>query len=218
MNLLIQIIFLIFIISTKVFSGESGELPGQEPQQTIESEEIIEIKPEEKEGMDVSGIDELLEPKDIEEINLPKNRLVEIFDQRFLSELNLDRLVVVGECEKNTAEGKCYIVEPSKTSNHFNNYYYYTNDDNQVYSIIAFNDKKQGDLNICKEKITSWKNYFNSYDLTEKEPLNNSLNFIMTDKSEQNTKNILEIFASCYTEEFRDISSSFSIKFNKNFR
>ena len=218
MNLLIQIIFLIFIISTKVFSGESGELPGQEPQQTIESEEIIEIKPEEKEGMDVSGIDELLEPKDIEEINLPKNRLVEIFDQRFLSELNLDKLVVVGECEKNTAEGKCYIVEPSKTSNHFNNYYYYTNIDNQVYSIIAFNDKKQGDLNNCKEKITSWKNYFNSYDLTEKEPLDNSLNFIMTDESEQNTKNILEIFASCYTEEFRDISSSFSIKLNKNFR
>ena len=215
MKLLIQIFLLIFLFNVNAFSGESGELPGQETEEVKQleanNEEIVEETVEETEGIDVSGVDEMLEPKDTE-INLPKNRLVEIFDQYFLSELNLDKLVVVGECEKNIANGKCYVVEPSRASNHFNNYYYYTNENNQVYSIIVFNDKKQGDLNKCKDKISLWKDYFNSFDLTEKEPLDNSLNFVMTDYPQQNS---LEIFASCYTEQFRDISSSFSIKFYK---
>ena len=48
------------------------------------SEEVFEEKPEEieKEGMDVSGITEILEPKDTQ-ITLPKNRLEQIFDQYF---------------------------------------------------------------------------------------------------------------------------------------
>jgi len=215
MNLLIQIFLLIFLFNVNAFSGESGELPGQELQQVDETTELTdttEETPEETEGIDVSGVDEMLEPKNTE-IDLPKNRLVEIFDQYFLSELNLDKLVVVGECEKTIANGKCYVVEPSKASNHFNNYYYYTNSNNQVYSIIVFNDKKQGDLNKCKDMINLWKDYFNSFDLTEKEPKDNSLNFIMTDAPQQNS---LEIFASCYTEQYRDISSSFSIRFYKN--
>ena len=215
MKLLIQILLLTFLFNVNAFSGESGDLPGQETEEVKQleanNEEIVEEAVEETEGIDVSGVDEILEPKDTE-INLPKNRLVEIFDQYFLSEINLDKLVVVGECEKNIANGKCYIVEPSKPSNHFNNYYYYTNENNQVYSIIVFNDKKQGDLNKCKDKINLWKDYFNSFDLTEKEPLDNSLNFVMTDAPQQNS---LEIFASCYTEQFRDIISSFSIKFYK---
>ena len=218
MKLLIQIFLLFFLFHVNAFPGESGELPGQEPQQvdeTIEltnnTEEIEEIL-EENEGLDVSGVDEILEPKDTE-IDLPKNRLVEIFDQYFLSELNLDKLEVVGECEKNIASGRCYIIKPSKVSSHFNNYYYYTDANNQVYSIIVFNDKKQGDLNKCKDKISLWKDYFNNFDLKEKEPTDNSLNFIMTDAPQQNS---LEIFASCYTEQYRDISSSFSIRFYKN--
>ena len=215
MKLLIQIFFLIFLFNFNAYSGESGELPGQETEEVKQletnKEETIEEVIEETEGVDVSGVDEMLEPKDTE-INLPKNRLVEIFDQYLLSELNLDRLVVVGECEKSIANGKCYVVEPSKASNHFNHYYYYTNSENQVYSIIVFNDKKQGDLNKCKDKLSLWKDYLNSFDLTEKEPLDNSLNFVMTDAPQQNS---LEIFASCYTEQFRDIKSSFSIKFYK---
>ena len=213
MNLLIQIFLLIFLFNVSAFSGESGELPGQEVQPVEENKEVVEEISEEKEGMDVSNVDDLLEPKDINEINLPKNRLVEIFDQYFLEEINLNKLVVIGECEKNTTEGKCYVVEPSKLSNHFNNYYFYTNANNQVYSIIAFNDKKQGDLNKCKEKINLWRDYFNRYDLEEKKPTDNSLNFVMTDAPQQNS---LEVFASCYTEKLRDISSSFSIKFYKN--
>ena len=103
MKLLIQIFFLIFLFNFNAYSGESGELPGQETEEVKQletnKEETIEEAIEE-EGVDVSGVDEMLEPKDTE-INLPKNRLVEIFDQYFLSELNLDKLVVVGECEKN---------------------------------------------------------------------------------------------------------------------
>jgi len=209
MKLLIQIFLLIFLVNINVMSGEPGDLPGEEVNQT---EELFDEKPEEQEGLDVSNIDELLKPKNTE-IVLPQNRLEQIFDQLFLAELNQDQLNILGECEKNLADGKCYIVEPSRQSNHFNNYYFYTNSQNQVYSIIAFNNKKQGDLNKCKEKINLWKNYFKSYDLKEKEPTDNLLNFVLTDAPNQNS---LEIFASCYTEEYRDIISSFSIKFFKN--
>ena len=212
MKLLIQIFLLIFILSANSISGESGDLPGQELKEISENQEIIEETSEDTEGINTSTVEELLEPKNTE-ITLPKNRLEEIFDQYFLAELNLDKLIIIGECEKNVADGKCYVVEPSKISNHFNNYYFYTNKLNQVYSIIVFNDKKQGDLNECKEKINLWKDYFNSYDLNEKEPLDNPLNFVLSDNPQQNS---LEIFASCYTEKYRDINSSFSIKFYKN--
>lgn len=212
MKLLIQIFLLIFILSANSISGESGDLPGQELKEISENQEIIEENSEDTEGINTSTVEELLEPKNTE-ITLPKNRLEEIFDQYFLAELNLDKLIIIGECEKNVADGKCYVVEPSKISNHFNNYYFYTNKLNQVYSIIVFNDKKQGDLNECKEKINLWKDYFNSYDLNEKEPLDNPLNFVLSDNPQQNS---LEIFASCYTEKYRDINSSFSIKFYKN--
>ena len=212
MKLLIQIFLLIFILSANSISGESGDLPGQELKEINENQEIIEETSEDTEGINTSTVEELLEPKNTE-ITLPKNRLEEIFDQYFLAELNLDKLIIIGECEKNIADGKCYVVEPSKISNHFNNYYFYTNKSNQVYSIIVFNDKKQGDLNECKEKINLWKDYFNSYDLNEKEPLDNPLNFVLSDDPQQNS---LEIFASCYTEKYRDINSSFSIKFYKN--
>ena len=157
-------------------------------------------------------LDQLLEPKDTE-VTLPKNRLEEIFDQFFMTEINKKQITIQGECEKIMADGKCFIVKPNKSSKHFNNYYFYTNQSGQVYSIIAFNNRKQGDLNICKDRIATWKDYFNSFDFTEKEPLDNPLNFVLSDAPQQNS---LEIFASCYTEEYRDIKSSFSIKFFKN--
>jgi len=211
MKLLFQIFLLFSILNFNAFSGESGDLPGKEIKET---EEIFEDKPieEEKEGMDVSGINELLEPKDTE-ITLPKNRLEQSFDQYFLAKINEEDIYILVVCEKNIENGNCFVVEPSQTSNHFNNYYFYTNSQDQVYSIIVFNDKKQGDLNKCKEKISLWKDYFNNFDFTEKEPTDNSLNFVLTDAPQQNS---LEIFASCYTEQYRDITSSFSIKFHKN--
>ena len=233
MKVLIQIILLVFLSQTPVFSGESGELPGEELKDNTSQEATTQNNPgmdsseenatelldedvnkeEDQEGLvNEDKLDQLLEPKDTE-VTLPKNRLEEIFNQFFLTEINKKQITIQGECEKIIAEGKCFIVKPNKSSKHFNNYYFYTNQSGQVYSIIAFNNKKQGNLNICKERMATWKDYFNSFDFTEKEPLDNPLNFVLSDAPQQNS---LEIFASCYTEEYRDIKSSFSIKFFKN--
>ena len=242
MKVLIQIILLVFLSQTPVFSGESGELPGEELKDNTSQEASTQNNPgmdspevdnannseenaselldenenkedEVQEGLvNEDQLDQLLEPKDTE-VTLPKNRLEEIFNQFFMTEINKKQITIQGECEKIMADGKCFIVKPNKSSKHFNNYYFYTNQSGQVYSIIAFNNKKQGDLNICKDRIATWKDYFNSFDFTEKEPLDNPLNFVLSDAPQQNS---LEIFASCYTEQFRDISSSFSIKFFKN--
>ena len=54
--------------------------------------------------------------------------------------------------------------------------------------------------------------FFDSFDLIEKEPKDNSLNFVLTDAPQ---KNSIEIFV--LVKQFRDISSSFSIKFLKMF-
>ena len=233
MKVLIQIILLVFLSQTPVFSGESGELPGEELKDNTSQEattqnnsgmdsteenatELLDEdvnKEEDQEGLvNEDKLDQLLEPKDTE-VTLPKNRLEEIFNQFFMTEINKKQITIQGECEKIIVEGKCFIVKPNKSSNHFNNYYFYTNQSGQVYSIIAFNNKKQGNLNICKKRMATWKDYFNSFDFTEKEPLDNPLNFVLSDAPQQNS---LEIFASCYTEEYRDIKSSFSIKFFKN--
>lgn len=233
MKVLIQIILLVFLSQTPVFSGESGELPGEELKDNTSQEATTQNNPgmdsseenatelldedvnkeEDQEGLvNEDKLDQLLEPKDTE-VTLPKNRLEEIFNQFFLTEINKKQITIQGECEKIIAEGKCFIVKPNKSSKHFNNYYFYTNQSGQVYSIIAFDNKKQGNLNICKERMATWKDYFNSFDFTEKEPLDNPLNFVLSDAPQQNS---LEIFASCYTEEYRDIKSSFSIKFFKN--
>ena len=72
MKIIFQTIFLFFIFTFTSISGESGDLPGQK-ESTIE--EIFTEEPTENEGMDVSNVDEILEPKDTE-IVLPKNRLV----------------------------------------------------------------------------------------------------------------------------------------------
>ena len=222
MKQLIQTFLLIFLFQISAYSGESGDMPEQEENPTVEvifdePEEVIAEKQEdviveEPEKLDVSEVGELLEPKDTK-VELPKNRLVEIFDQLLLTEINTKKINVVGECQKNLEAGKCHIVEPSKKSRHFNNYYFYTNEQNLVFSIIAFNDKKQSDLNLCKDKVSSWKTFFENYDLTIKNPKENSLGFILTDAPQQNS---LEVFTSCYSENYRDIKSSFSIKLYKN--
>ena len=211
MKIIFQILLFTFFSLSNVIAGESGDLPGQEIDTKDAEVEISE--PEEKEGLDVSSIDKLLEPKN-NEVELPKNRLEKIFGQQFLFSLADTEIQILGECEKSIADGKCYVVEPKEKTSHFNNYYFYTNRNDQVYSIIVFNDKKQGDLNVCKNKISEWKNFFlDNYDLKEKKPTDNSLNFVLSDTPLQNT---LEVFASCYSENYRDVNSSFSIKFYKN--
>ena len=210
MNLFIQILFFIFFLNTIIIAGEPGDLPGQEIKNN--DVETFSETPKEGESTNISNVKEILEPKD-NTIELPKNRIQKIFGQYFLAKIDGKKINVLAECEKTLEDGNCFIVEPEKSSKHFNSYYVYTNSNKQVYSIIAFNDQKQGDLNKCKEKIISWKKFFENFDLIEKNSDENPYQFILTDAPQQNS---IEIFASCYTESYRDINSSFSIKFYKN--
>lgn len=210
MKLLIQTIFLIFILQLSAISGESGDLPEQEIKEDVEI--MFGDSKKKEDSLDISEVEKLLEPKD-NQIELPKNRLASIFGQYLLSELNVSKVNILGKCQKNLVEGKCFKVDPLKKSRHFNNYYFYTNEQNLVFAIIAFDNQIQSDLNKCKEKINMWENFFSNYDLDIKNIENNSLSFILSDAPQQNH---LELFASCYTETYRDIKSSFSLKIYKN--
>jgi len=210
MKLLIQIILLVIIFQVNAHSGESGDLPEQETNKNLEK--VFGETNKEKETFDISSVSELLSPKD-NKVTLPTNRLTQIFNQYLLNELNTSKTKIIGECQKSLSEGKCFKVNPSKKSKHFNNYYFYTNKQNLVFSIIAFDDKKQADLNKCKRKIDMWKEFFTNYDLKPKNLESNSLSFILSDAPQQNK---IEVFTSCYTENYRDIKSSFSLKIYKN--
>ena len=63
MKIIFQILLFIFLSLSNLLAGESGDLPGQEIQTDNTEVEIPE--PEEKEGLDVSSIDNLLEPKKV---------------------------------------------------------------------------------------------------------------------------------------------------------
>ena len=215
MKLIIKIFLIIFLLQGNLISGESGDLPEevinlQNPESMFDD---LKEEVEDKEGLvDLEVVTKILEGKDTS-IVLPKNRLTNIFNQNFLDTLDEKKVKILGECKKTIEDGKCLVVEPFKKSKHFNNYYFYLNSENLVYAIIVFDDKKQGDLNKCKKKITMWKSYFENYDFTEKDSKDNLLKLILSDAPQQNE---LEVFASCYTENYRDIKSSFSIKFFKN--
>ena len=215
MKLIIKIFLIIFLLQGNLISGESGDLP--EEVINLQNPESMFDDPkeeaEDKEGLvDQEEVTKILEGKDTS-IVLPKNRLTNIFNQNFLDTIDEKKVKILGECKKTVEDGKCLVVEPFKKSKHFNNYYFYLNSENLVYAIIVFDDKKQGDLNMCKKKITMWKSYFENYDFIEKDSKDNLLKLILSDAPQQNE---LEVFASCYTENYRDIKSSFSIKFFKN--
>jgi hypothetical protein len=215
MKLIIKIFLIIFLLQGNLISGESGDLPEevinlQNPESMFDD---LKEEAEDKEGLvDQEEVTKILEGKDTS-IVLPKNRLTNIFNQNFLDTIDEKKVKILGECKKTVEDGKCLVVEPFKKSKHFNNYYFYLNSENLVYAIIVFDDKKQGDLNMCKKKITMWKSYFENYDFIEKDSKDNLLKLILSDAPQQNE---LEVFASCYTENYRDIKSSFSIKFFKN--
>jgi hypothetical protein len=215
MKLIIKIFLIIFLLQGNLISGESGDLPEevlnlQNPESIFDD---LKKEAEDKEGLvDQEEVTKILEGKDTS-IVLPKNRLTNIFNQNFLDTIDEKKVKILGECKKTVEDGKCLVVEPFKKSKHFNNYYFYLNSENLVYAIIVFDDKKQGDLNMCKKKITMWKSYFENYDFIEKDSKDNLLKLILSDAPQQNE---LEVFASCYTENYRDIKSSFSIKFFKN--
>lgn len=214
MNKLCLLFLVLFWLTINfVSAGESGDLPAEE-KKNIKNKLETKIQKIEKaeEVVEEAKLEEMLKPKSTK-INLPKNRLLSIFGQNFLEEVNNDRIKILNKCKPILQSGKCFKVLPDKRSAHFDNYYFYLNNNNLVNSIIAFNSKKYGDLNECENKLKEWDEYLINFDLNKKDEKKNLYNTIYTDAPQQEK---IEIFGSCYEEEFRDIKSSFSLKFFKN--
>jgi hypothetical protein len=208
-NNLIKFLVLLIILPHVLFAGESGdELPGEiskimDPKETKinQNNQILEV----------DKIEELLEAKIID-TTFPKKRLTHIFGQAFFSKINKENVKIKSKCEALTNTGKCFIVDPKKKSEHFDNYYFYTDINNNVNAIIVFDKRKFTNLSKCKIKMDEWEKYFSNFDLEKMINLNNNLTIIYNDKPQQES---IEIFGSCHKEKFRDIDSSFILKLYK---
>ena len=80
----------------------------------------------------------------------------------------------------------------------------------QLLSLIK---KKLTDVSRCKKKMNEWNVYFENFDIQRATNKSQSLSTFYTDNPHQKP---LEIVASCYKEKFRDIESSFILKFHKH--
>jgi len=208
-NNLLKFLILLLIIPQILYSGESGdEIPGEVKK---EVEKKIEPKKLVQEPIDTEAIEKLLEPKTTT-IDLPKNRLTNMFGQAFLEKINNDNIRIIKNCQPLSNVERCYVVDPKKKSNHFNTYYFYTNIDNKVNAIIAFDNKKLTNVSKCKMKMDEWVVFFESFDLQKATSENQNLSVLYSDKPHQKP---LEINANCYAEKFRDVDSSFILKFYK---
>ena len=211
-NNLLKYLILLLIIPQILYSGESGdEIPGE----IKEVEKKVELEDLDQETIDTKKIEKLieksLEPKTTT-VDLPKNRLTHMFGQAFLEKINNENIKIIRNCQPLSNVEKCYVVDPKKKSKHFNTYYFYTNIDNKVNAIIAFDKKKLTDISKCKEKMDEWVVFFENYDLQKVTSENQNLSVIYSDKPQQKP---LEIVSNCYAESFRDVESSFILKFYK---
>ena len=227
-NNLLKCLILLLIIPQILYSGESGDdIPGEikkevekkiepkdlfeEPIKTNEIEKLLEPKDLVQEPIDTKAIEKLLEPKTTT-IDLPRNRLTNIFGQAFLEKINNDNIRIIKNCQPLSNVEKCYVVDPKKKSKHFNTYYFYTNVDNKVNAIIAFDKKKLSDVAKCKKKMDEWGAFFENFDLQKITSENKNLSIFYSDKPHQKP---IEIVSNCHAEKFRDIESSFILKFYK---
>jgi hypothetical protein len=211
-NNLLKYLVLLLIIPQILYSGESGdEIPGE----IKEVEKKIEPKNLDQELVDPKTIESLieksLEPKTTT-VDLPKNRLTHMFGQAFLEKINNDNIKIIKNCQPLSNVEKCYVVDPKKKSKHFNTYYFYTNTDNKVNAIIAFDKRKLTDISKCKKKIDEWVEFFENFDLQKATSEEQNLSIFYSDKPQQKP---LEIISNCHTESFRDVESSFILKFYK---
>ena len=211
-NNLLKYLILLIIIPQILYSGEPGdEIPGE----IKEVEKKVELEDLDQETIDTQKIEKLieksLEPKTTT-VDLPKNRLTHMFGQAFLEKINNQNIKIIKNCQPLSSVEKCYIVDPKRKSKYFNTYYFYTNIDNKVNAIIAFDNKKLTDVSKCKEKMDEWVVFFENFDLQKVTSENQNLSVIYSDKPQQKP---LEIVSSCYAESFRDVESSFILKFYK---
>jgi hypothetical protein len=212
-NNLLKCLILLLIIPQILYSGEPGdEIPGEIKK---EVEKKIESKDLNRELIDTKNIEKLieksLEPKTTT-VDLPKNRLTYMFGQAFLEKINNQNIKIIKNCQPLSNVEKCYVVDPKKKSKHFNTYYFYTNIDKKVNAIIAFNRKKLTDVAKCKKKMDEWVVFFENFDLQKETSGDQNLSIFYSDKPHQKP---LEIVFNCYAESFRDIDSSFILKFYK---
>ena len=211
-NNLLRYLILLLIIPQILYSGESGdEIPGE----IKEVEKKVELEDLDQELVDPKTIETLieksLEPKTTT-INLPKNRLTHMFGQAFLEKINNKNVKIIKNCQPLSNVEKCYVVDPKKKSKHFNNYYFYTNIDNKVNAIIAFDKKKLTNVSKCKIKMEEWVVFFENFDLQKVTSEDQNLSVFYSDKPQQKP---IEIVSNCHAESFRDIESSFILKFYK---
>ena len=211
-NNLLKYLILLLIIPQILYSGESGdEIPGE----IKEVEKKVELEDLDQELVDPKTIEKLieksLEPKTTK-VDLPKNRLTHMFGQAFLEKINNENIKIIRNCQPLSNVEKCYVVDPKKKSKHFNTYYFYTNIDNKVNAIIAFDKKKLTDVAKCKKKMDEWGAFFENFDLQKVTSEDKNLSILYSDKPHQKP---LEIVSNCYVERFRDIESSFILKFYK---
>ena len=211
-NNLLKYLILLLIIPQILYSGEAGdEIPGE----IKEVEKKVELEDLDQELVDAKTIEKLieksLEPKTTK-VDLPKNRLTHMFGQAFLEKLNNKNVKIIKNCQPLSNVEKCYVVNPKKKSKHFNTYYFYTNIDNKVNAIIAFDKKKLTDVSKCKKKMDEWVEFFENFDLQKTTSEEQNLSVFYSDKPQQKP---LEIISNCYAERFRDVESSFILKFYK---
>ena len=212
-NNLLKYLILLLIIPQILYSGESGdEIPGE----IKEVEKKVELEDLDQELIDPKTIEDLieksLEPKTTT-VDLPKNRLTHMFGQAFLEKINSKNVKIIKSCQPLSNVEKCYVVDPKKKSKHFNTYYFYTNIDNKVNAIIAFDKKELTDASKCKMKMDEWVVFFENFDLQKVTSENQNLSVFYSDKPHQKS---LEIVSNCYSESFRDVESSFILKFYKH--
>ena len=144
-------------------------------------------------------------------INLPKNPIFQLFNQVIGKKIDAKKTKIIGDCLPRQKLEFCKVVNPKSRSSHFNKYFYYLNYEKKVNAIIAFSDKRIGNVNKCRSMIKSWEKYFKNFDLLN---ITTDINKDQLFLEHINIKKT-EISINCNFEQLRDIESYFSLKFFK---
>jgi hypothetical protein len=196
--------FLFICLMLPSFAGEPG---------TSDDEQVNSINEIIRKNVENSNFSKKIEPiLKKTTINLPKNPISQLFNQTIGQKINTKKASIVGNCLPMQKLQFCKVVKPKKNSSHFNKYFYYLSSENKVNAIIAFSNKRVGNISICRSMIESWARYFENFDLLNTTSDSNKDQLFLEHTNIKKT----EISMSCQSEQFRDINSFFSLKFFKD--
>lgn len=190
---------LFFFLMTPIVAGEPGTL---------------EKEVEQKDNKIIVKKDKKIIPKNenrvltTNTVHLPKNPIRQLFHQKIGNKIDTNYATIVKACLPRYKEHTCKIVRPKKKSRHFNKYYYYLNSSKKVNAIIAFSDKRVGNLEQCRSMIIEWSDYLKNFDLNNNTDKSNKDQLLLDHANVQKT----ELSMSCLPEKFREIKSYFSLK------